>query len=112
MVQRSDGDALSTRSFDTALDALDDVSRRRLLVGLVDHAPQNAAAAGLAWPETDSEDALQSMVHVNLPKLERDSYVDWDRHTNDVVKGPNFDDSRPLLGLLAEHEDELPAGWL
>jgi len=29
-----------------------------------------------------------------------------------VIKGPNFDEIKPLLELLENHEDELPTDWL
>ena len=52
------------------------------------------------------------MKHVHLPKLERYGFIDWNQDINQVSKGPNFEETRPLLEMLVAHEDELPDGWL
>lgn len=100
-----------TLTFDETLDALGDVKRRRLLVGLLDHNPQQADSESYGEPGEAPEEGLQAMVHVHLPKLERYGCVEWDRRTRDVAKGPNFEDIRPVLELLEAHDDELPPGW-
>lgn len=100
--------------FDDALDALADPQRRRLLVALLDHNPQDDSPVVIA--DTDAEaDAVERLVkmnHVHLPKLEEYGFIEWDRDTHEVIKGPQFDEIRPLLELLADHDDELPPGWL
>ena len=55
---------------------------------------------------------LIGMKHVHLPKLESYGFITWDQTTSEVSKGPNFGEIRPLLEMLAAHEDELPDGWL
>ncbi|WP_254544885.1 transcriptional regulator [Halomarina pelagica] len=49
---------------------------------------------------------------VHLPKLADYGFIEWDRNTHEVMKGPKFDEIRPLLELLEAHEDKLPADWL
>lgn len=98
-------------SLDVMLDALADVQRRRLLVALLQHNPQDDSPA-IIEEDTDSLDALISMRHVHLPKLQDYGFIDWNRETHEVTKGPNFDQIRPLLELLDNHGDELPPGWL
>lgn len=105
------GELAVARSFDDAIDALADVQRRKLLVALLEHNPQDVA------PDTDRDEAADDdrqiqMEHVHLPKLERYGYIDWDRRSHQVVKGHNFDELRPLLELLDGHESELPQGWV
>ena len=63
----------------------------------------------------EDEDGLQRLIemrHTHLPKLVEYGFVEWDRDTHEVVKGPEFDEIEPLLELLDEHDDELPEGWL
>lgn len=52
------------------------------------------------------------MQHLHLPKLADYEFIEWNKDTHEVTKGPKFDEIRPLLELLATHEDELPADWL
>lgn len=101
-------------SFDTALDALAHVQRRKLLVSLLAHNPQDDAPAVVGQPGEESEalDRFVEMKHVHLPKLVEYGFIEWDQEADEVHKGPKFDEIRPLLDLLADHEDELPPGWL
>ncbi|ELY75168.1 hypothetical protein C487_13492 [Natrinema pallidum DSM 3751] len=63
---------------------------------------------------TDMEEArlLTEMKHTHLPLLEDYGFIDWDRDTHEVTKGPNFDDIRPFLEMIVAHQDELPDDWL
>ena len=101
------------RSFDDLLDALGHVQRRTLLCALLDHNPQGDGPTVADGDSPDEElTQLAEMHHVHLPKLDDYGFISWDRESNEVSKGPNFEEVRPLLMLLVEHEDELPAGWL
>ena len=101
-------------SFDEMVDALADVQRRKLLVALLEHNPQDDAPVVIAGSEEEGEavDRLVKMNHVHLPNLEELGFIEWDRDANEVSKGENFEEIRPLLELLVNHEDELPADWL
>lgn len=101
-------------SFDDMVDALADVQRRKLLVALLEHNPQDDTPVVIAASETESDavERLVSMQHVHLPKLADYGFIEWNEETHEVMKGPNFDEIRPLLELLDNHEDELPADWL
>lgn len=98
------------RSFDDALDALAHAQRRKLLVALLEHNPQDDSPVVLS--DTDAVERLVTMNHVHLPKLEAYGFIEWHEESHEIVKGPNFDEIRPLLELLVENEDELPADWL
>jgi hypothetical protein len=50
----------------------------------------------------------QRMVHAHLPTLEDPDLVEWDRDDEVVPRGPRFDEIRPPLELMADHEDDLP----
>jgi len=95
---------------DDALDALGDV-QRRLLVAPLDHNPQDDAPIAAAGDDADAVERLVTMRHVHLPKLADYGYVDWDRETDDVTRGPNFDEIQPPLELLDDNENELPSAW-
>jgi len=101
------------KSFDAMLEAVSDVQRRKLLVALLEHNPQDDSPVVVVDDESESEavERLVTMTHVHLPKLEDHGFIEWDRDRNEVSKGPAFEEIRPLLELLVEHEDELPADW-
>jgi predicted transcriptional regulator len=107
-------DTLEDLSFDDMVDALADVQRRKLLVALLQHNPQDDAPVVIADSdgEADAVDRLVTMQHVHLPKLVDYGFIEWNEETHEVSKGPKFDEIRPLLELLDDHEDELPADWL
>lgn len=100
--------------FDDALDALSHVQRRKLLLSLLEHNPQDDSPVVIGDSESEIEalESLTSMNHVHLPKLVEYGFIEWDRENNEVVKGPDFVEIRPLLELLDDHVDELPDGWL
>jgi hypothetical protein len=101
-------------SIDDALDALGHVQRRRLLVALLAHNPQDDAPMTVVEDAVDTGalDRIVQMEHVHLPKLVDYGYIEWDRENGEVATGPNFEEIRPLLELLVDHENELPDDWL
>lgn len=100
---------------DELFDALANVHRRRVLVELLAHNPQRDT---VRVPEDvrDEEKALETLqeelYHTHLPKLEQAGFIRWNRETQQVMKGPRFDEIRPLLELMCDHADELPDDWL
>ena len=100
--------------FDEILDAMSHVRRRELLFALLAKNPRDPASLIDAEDESEREvmEFLVQMRHVHLPKLEEYGIIQWDREGEEVVKGPKFDEIRPLLELLRNHEGELPGGWL
>lgn len=107
-----DGDGGTDHRFD----ALADVYRRRLLVGLLDHNPQDdgddQTPAGVPVSDAESELLQAEMFHRHLPKLEDLGFIEWDRAADEIATGPRFEEVRPLLALLVRHRDELPEDWL
>ena len=98
---------------DEQLRALAHPLRRRLLVALLDHNPQKDTIDSTSVHQGDWPlEVLQSeMYHSHLPKLEEVGFIEWHQDTHEVVKGPRFDEIRPLLELIDAHADELPADW-
>lgn len=106
-----------TDRFGRGVDALGHRYRRRLLVALLDHNPQDdddAQDAERALGIEGGDDALieTQLFHHHLPKLEDLGYIAWDRETGEIRKGPDWEEIEPLLQLLRDHEEELPDGWL
>jgi hypothetical protein len=106
--------------FDRAVEALGHQYRRRLLVALLEHNPQDdddtqdaeRALRDVAGGEEDSPLIESELVHNHLPKLEELGYIRWDREAGEIAKGPDWAEIEPLLELLRDHEDDLPDGWL
>ena len=109
-----------TTEFDSAVEAISHRYRRRLLLALLEHNPQDDddaqeaenALGTVAGAGTDETLIETELVHNHLPKLEELGYITWDREDGAISKGPNWDEIEPLLELLVAHEDELPDGWL
>lgn len=85
------------------LTALSNVQRRKLLDSLIaDSPPNDGGNAGI----TVEDDV--AMYHSHLPKLADCRLVDWDKETNRVTKGPNFEAAVVILEALANDEERLP----
>lgn len=94
---------------------LGDISRRRLLLALLEHNPQKEEVIvpeDVHVGESKLADLQTEYVHSHLPKLVEAGYIEWHQDEHTVVKGPRFDEIRPLLELIERHRDELPDGWV
>lgn len=110
---------------DEPFDALADIWRRQLLVGLLDDEPQRVPrlsrssremlqahesvlreylSGSLEIANADKQ-AIRSY-HVHLPKLARYDYIEWNRGATLVTKGPQFDDVQPLLEVVEAQRDD------
>ena len=101
--------------WETILTALADRSRRRLLISLLEHNPQDDRVnipEDVHIGEKELEELQLEFIHTHLPRLEAAGYITWKEESHEVVKGPKFDELRPVLELIHTHQDELPDGWL
>jgi hypothetical protein len=101
--------------WDDAFTILANRRRRRLVVALLGHNPQQDRVDipdGVSFEEEDVARLQSELEHVHLPKLEAAGYISWDREQQEIRKGPKFDEIRPLLELIERHRGELPDGWL
>jgi DNA-binding transcriptional ArsR family regulator len=96
-----------SRQTDKVLETLADRQRRVVLLLLKRGAVENEA--DLLFRSKDETKA--ALVHNHLPKLEEAGYIEWDRESGTIEKGPEFDEIEPLLELIEEHSDELPHDW-
>jgi len=98
-----------------ALDMLSDSYRRELLLALLEHNPQNdddRDPLDIIDPPLEPEVLEIELFHKHLPKLEDQGFIEWNRDTGKISKGPDWDDIEPLLRLIKDHREELPADWL
>lgn len=106
-----------TPSRSRVFDALAHPYRRQLLLALYEANPQQDDDLDplnlLADSQTiDDLTVTQiSLEHAHLPKLHDLGFVEWDRASGELSKGPNWHEIAPLLRLIDDHRDELPAEW-
>lgn len=103
LVRRSAGDTWDPLEImkDNIFDALANEHRRTLLVALLGESPQKATVppsvevdAGALEPKSRVEIALY---HTHLPKLEEYGFIRWNRDTQEIAKGQQYEEIRPLL---------------
>lgn len=96
------------------LDSLCHPARRRILTLLAEVGPGGADGVtleGVAATVDGSDRPAVELVHAHLPKLDGAEYVDWDRNSGTIGRGPRFDEVAPLVELPYVHRAELPAEW-
>lgn len=104
--------AVDESKLDRVFNAFGARLRRRLLHTLGEGEGSLSVPDGLLLRRSDPEDIEQELMRVHLPELENAGYIEWDRTTGEISRGPNFDEIEPLLDLIAEHRDELPPDWI
>lgn len=114
MTPASQREGNATADWEAMLHALQSRHRRRLLVNLLDHNPKEDT---LRVPDDvvgseDPERLREQLFHQHLPLLEGGGYIRWDQDTHEVEQGPRFNNIRPMVQLMHDHQDELPPGWL
>lgn len=102
-------------TLDDALDVLANEYRRRVCVALVDREPLCVDARAVADDDiavAELNRLRTQLVHVHLPKLDAIDVVRWDRTADEVRRGSDFEEIRPLLEVLRDNADRLPGDWL
>lgn len=97
------------------LSALSNPYRRQLLIALTEHNPQgddDLDPLGLLEDSGEADVLELELTHMHLPKLEEMEYINWNRETGQISKGPNWEQIEPLVELLHNHREQLPDGWL
>ncbi|WP_199722333.1 helix-turn-helix transcriptional regulator [Haloarcula sp. Atlit-120R] len=92
--------------------------RRRILLAVAQQNPQDEddiTSEAVAEEHGDDGDALEhvktGLHHVHLPKLADAGFIDWDRDSGTITRGPRLEEIEPLLKLMHDHQDELPEDW-
>jgi hypothetical protein len=102
-------ECVNQHSLDQLLDALGNVQRRTLLRELLIQTLQDTKSVTVNEGESTDQELTEflEMSHIHLPKLASEGYIIWNRDSQEVSKGPNFEEIQSLLGLLGNFEDEL-----
>jgi len=94
---------------DAAFEALSAIQRRKLLVALLERSSRGDTPVAVdVCIEPGAAESRIPVNHVHLPKLTEHGFIKWDRANDEVYEGAAFEEIRPLLELIVEHEDELP----
>lgn len=104
-------------SLDDIFEILSHPVRRRVLTAIArsnprDDEDETFSSEDLATDEDQLDAFLTSLHHVHLPKLAEAGFIEWDRESGTITRGPRYEEIEPLIELMMAHEDELPADWL
>ena len=107
---RNDDPATLDRMFDTLSHPL----RRRVLMFAYRNATRDDGlpVERIEIEGDDVEQLANELHHIHLPKLDDGGYIEWDRDSNSIRRGPAFDDVESLLRLMDDNQDELLEEWL
>ncbi|MHC3437479.1 DUF7344 domain-containing protein [Natrialbaceae archaeon A-gly3] len=95
----------------TLLTSLTDESRCQLLISLIEQEPSGTSVTVPDDIDREMDEVPVELTHIHLPQLEDAGYITWDRESGEVVKGPEFDEVRPLLEVLRDNRDAFPESW-
>lgn len=114
MTPQRSRDRASRVDLDRVFETLSHATRRRILTALTEDNPRRQPE--FETPEfrpegTDQETIRLNLHHSHLPHLDAAEFVDWDRETGRVVRGDDFEEIRPLLELMDDNHEDLPADW-
>jgi hypothetical protein len=95
-------------------DALRHRYRRHILWAVAEDNPRDEAEFTPEELHLDDDLAMfeRQLFHVHLPKLAESGYIEWDRETSTIRRGEDYDEVAPVIRVLKDHEDELPADWV
>ncbi|WP_254761476.1 hypothetical protein [Natrinema marinum] len=86
--------------------------RRELLISLLERERDRKTEAllpdDIAVDGANRDAQVAELHHCHLPMLAEGDLIEWHRDDNWITTGSRFDDIKPLLELLAEHDEELP----
>lgn len=99
----------------SAFHTLANQSRRQLLVGISEEVKDGGKDCGpVSIVSKDEEPAVSEieLIHKHLPLLKERGYIEWDCDNQNIEKGPEWDEIKPIIELFHENRDELPNGWI
>ncbi|MFC4360176.1 transcriptional regulator [Halobium salinum] len=93
---------MDEQALDEHLEALASEPRRRLLLALVDRPTLGVPEDVILRSDADDEHEELALRHCHVPKLADHGYVEWDRKSGELSRGPAFDSiERVLLSVCA-----------
>jgi len=102
MTDNEPPDVFTSSRMDRLMEVLSKQQRRVILYRLKRDDRLQPFQESDALDNTDIE-----LYHVHLPQLEAAGYIDWNRETGAVMKGPQYDEVETFLTLIENHADEL-----
>jgi hypothetical protein len=106
MTDHGPNNTYASPEVDRIMEVLSKQKRRVIL-----HALKQGDTTQLLQGSDAPDDMEIELQHVHLPKLEAAGYIEWNRDTGEIAKGPQFDEIEPFLTLVETHADELPFDW-
>jgi hypothetical protein len=85
---------------DSLMEILRDRERRVILRSLLDNTTENRLDSVIEGIDTGNRET--DLHHNHLPRLEQAGYINWDKNSNTISRGPNFFEIAPLIQLLDE----------
>lgn len=97
----------TARSLDRTFEILSHPYRRRILFILRSRSPRDVGdfSTDALGVDTDPATLQTSLHHNHLPKLAETEFIEWNRTSDTVRRGPRFDDAVPVLQLIEEQID-------
>lgn len=96
-----EGRAVSSEAIDSMMDALENRTRRVILMTLLGDTTETSLDT--LEREINDGDARIRLHHIHLPKLANAGYINWNNDSDTVSKGPKFSEVEPLVQLLKEY---------
>jgi hypothetical protein len=92
------------------LEALAHPYRRELLLAPLEDNPQDRGDVDPLNTHAADEEAFSqyNIFMGHLPKLDRMGIIEWKKKEDEIIKGPEWEEYKPLLRLIAENKNELP----
>ena len=95
---------------ETMFEVLANRHRRHLLIALRTQNPQRVEGSlpqNMPVGDKKTKDLQAAFYHNHLPRLDAAGFITWNRDTNEIVRGPDFDTILPFLAVIENCHDEL-----
>jgi hypothetical protein len=102
MTDKGPPDVFTSSKVDRIMEVLSKQQRRAILYRL----KREDRLEPFQGPDAMDSSEIE-LYHVHLPKLEAAGYIDWNRETGAVMKGPQYDEVETFLTLIENHADEV-----
>lgn len=102
-------DSERSSTLDRLFTAVSHPARRRILLALSEDNPRTIEEFESARVRGDRPEGATLAVelhHQHLPQLAEADFINWDRSTDTITKGPAFEEIQPLLAWIREESDE------
>lgn len=97
---------------DEAFEILCHESRRRILGSLlVKENNCDLLVEELVDVSKDRDRQRVALYHNHLPKLKESGYIEWDRESRTICRGPQFGEIAAFIRIVKDSTDELPGKW-